>query len=57
MRVVVFNKNTITSAEVLLTKLDKVALSGVAYDQSEQIEGCHCVASIGRLLGGAFEQL
>lgn len=40
-----FNENTITSAESLLTELDKVAISGVAYDQSEQIEGCHCVAS------------
>ncbi len=40
-----FNKNTITSKTKLLKELKLVRRSGVAYDEAEQIEGCHCIAA------------
>lgn len=40
-----FNQNTITNTKNLLEQLDQIKNSLIAFDQSEQIEGCHCIAS------------
>lgn len=40
-----FNEHTITSRSVLLETLKQVRETGVGFDFSEQIDGCHCVAA------------
>jgi DNA-binding IclR family transcriptional regulator len=40
-----FNQRTLTSADQLRAALVQVRQEGVAYDQAEQIEGCHRISA------------